>query len=1063
MRIWGAGLLTFAVRAWLAVVACAVLAADGSALTIVLLTENNGSLTAEETARQTFLQGLGHTVNTLWDGSTQSAYDAALTTADVVYISEESSAADIGYKLRTATVGVVSEDPEMDAELGFSSADGAELAGTQINVVDPAFGAGLIAIFSSSQPEIHLQGTPAIGFHTVAQLPGGQRALGIIEANSPLANTYNGNSTASGRRLRLPWGGAAFAFGSLNSTGRTLLQMGVAWVGEKSLILHWKLDESAGTTASDSSTYSRHGTVNGAGSWATAVRHRGLSASGAGNVSVAGLLNNQPYFSLAAWVKITAHDASGTDVISLGDRVVLRATSTALQGVFYNGSSYPTVSYNTAIADTGWRHVALTFDRAADSMKLYLDGALVATRTETTSAVYTGGGANTVVGAHGNGNTAYDLNGSIDDVRIYNKPLSDQEVRELYGLMGHYRLDENAGTVAADSSGNANDGTITGAPGMGKTGVYAGAFGFSDVGAADRVSIPNAVANKLTSVSVSFWIKSTHTGEQAILSGNPPAGDNELLIFFGSATQIRTYFHAVQTSWTTPSVADGKWTHFVVVSSAEANTTTIYRNGVSLGTQATSAGGSAFNIAAGGLIIGQEQDSVGGGFAASQRLIGDLDELRVYNRALQPQEIADLYGSVGHWKFDEGAGLAIADSSPAAQHASVSNGAPAWTTAVRNSGMAFGGAPDAAITDNKFTPPSTGTVAFWFKRTAALGGRERPFGLGGDWEAWQDPDGIMRFDLACDGEQGDFKTLTALADIGRWYHVAAVFDAATDAYQIYIDGQLHRSGVSTRDITIQAAARLSFGTRTGAVEHFGGALDDFRVYNRKLTAAEISELYGLVAWYKLDETSGTVAADSTGLGNNGVYAGSPVLGVTSTGGSSMGTAAQFTGANSVQVAKMFGNPASITASAWVRLNAADSAGADVVSLGDHFVLRVSPSGAGVTAVYYNGTSWVSAPVAAPLGVKWRHLAATFTTGGTIAVYIDGQQAATLAAGSISYSGLGQNTRIATHGNGGSSYDLSGVVDDVRIYDRALATDEMYRLYRGGRINGLRVLSWVEVR
>jgi hypothetical protein len=393
----------------------------------------------------------------------------------------------------------------------------------------------------------------------------------------------------------------------------------------------------------------------------------------------------------------------------------------------------------------------------------------------------------------------------------------------------------------------------------------------------------------------------------------------------------------------------------------------------------------------------------------------------------------------------------------------MSNGAPTWIAGVRSNAMSFNGGLDEAMTDNKFTPPSTGTVAFWLKRIAAPAGRERAFGLATDWEAWQDPDGILRFDLCADGDQGGFKTLMPLVDSNRWYHVAAAFDAATDTFEIYIDGVLHHSGVSTNNQVAQPAARLAFATRTGAVEHFAGALDDFRVYNRKLSAAEVSELFGLMAWYKLDETSGTLAADSTGLGNAGTYTGSPVLGVASNGNPALGTAVQFTGANNVQVSKMFGNPASVSAAAWVRLNATDSAGADIVSLGDHFTLRINPAGAGLTASYYNGSSWTTAAVATPLGVKWRHVAASFTAGGTLAVYIDGQEAVNIPATVISYAGLGQDTRIATHGNANAAYDLAGVVDDVRIYDRGLSADETYRLYRGSRVNGVRILNWVEIR
>jgi hypothetical protein len=98
-----------------------------------------------------------------------------------------------------------------------------------------------------------------------------------------------------------------------------------------------------------------------------------------------------------------------------------------------------------------------------------------------------------------------------------------------------------------------------------------------------------------------------------------------------------------------------------------------------------------------------------------------------------------------------------------------------------------------------------------------------------------------------------------------------------------------------------------------------------------------------------------------------------------------------------------------------------------------------------------------------LGLKWRHYCATLVPGGAITLYLDGQEVATAPAGAISYAGLGQNSRIATHGNGNASYDLAGIVDDVRIYDRALKFEEAYRLYRGGRVNGVRITKWVETR
>ncbi len=49
----------------------------------------------------------------------------------------------------------------------------------------------------------------------------------------------------------------------------------------------------------------------------------------------------------------------------------------------------------------------------------------------------------------------------------------------------------------------------------------------------------------------------------------------------------------------------------------------------------------------GGLIIGQDQDSVDGGYSAIQSWAGDVDNLRIYNRALNSTEIRALYEETG--------------------------------------------------------------------------------------------------------------------------------------------------------------------------------------------------------------------------------------------------------------------------------------------------------------------------------------------------------------------------------------------------------------------------------
>ncbi|NUM52000.1 MAG: LamG domain-containing protein, partial [Flavobacteriales bacterium] len=82
-----------------------------------------------------------------------------------------------------------------------------------------------------------------------------------------------------------------------------------------------------------------------------------------------------------------------------------------------------------------WYHVAGTYNKATGEQKLYVNGQLVNTR------IHPAG--NTVVpltwysdmriGHSMNGNSYF--NGKIDDVRLYNKALTNQEVQDLYNAL----------------------------------------------------------------------------------------------------------------------------------------------------------------------------------------------------------------------------------------------------------------------------------------------------------------------------------------------------------------------------------------------------------------------------------------------------------------------------------------------------------------------------------------------------------------------------------------------------------------------------------------------------
>src|SRR5262249_1438847 len=162
-------------------------------------------------------------------------------------------------------------------------------------------------------------------------------------------------------------------------------------------------------------------------------------------------------------------------------------------------------------------------------------------------------------------------------------------------------------------------------------------------------------------------------------------------------------------------------------------------------------------------------------------------------------------------------------------------------------------------------------------------------------------------------------------------------------------------------------------------------LRDVRVYNRKLCPTEVAALYGLVGYWKMDETTGTTAADSSGLGYNGsVVGGTPTW---TTG--KVSNCIQLNGANHVEVNGLMGTPRNVTIAAWANLTSADTSAAELVSIGDCFALRLN-NGTTASAFFYNGSTWTNAAYSQNFaGAGWHHFAGVFNDdANTLTFYID---------------------------------------------------------------------------
>lgn len=187
---------------------------------------------------------------------------------------------------------------------------------------------------------------------------------------------------------------------------------------------------------SDSSAASADGSLIGNASSATdLLRGDVLSLDGDGDqVHFAHLFGSQQDLTLSAWVNLNNADAGGSDLINIGNRVIVRLDDTTVGGnvvgTFYDGSSFRTTDSGVSIEGTGWHLITYTVDSATNTQTLFIDGVAAATTNFTQSISYAGASTSSIGGNPSF--SLYDLNGQVDDARIFGRALSAAEVGDLF-------------------------------------------------------------------------------------------------------------------------------------------------------------------------------------------------------------------------------------------------------------------------------------------------------------------------------------------------------------------------------------------------------------------------------------------------------------------------------------------------------------------------------------------------------------------------------------------------------------------------------------------------------
>lgn len=166
----------------------------------------------------------------------------------------------------------------------------------------------------------------------------------------------------------------------------------------------------------------------------------------------------------------------------------------------------------------------------------------------------------------------------------------------------------------------------------------------------DVINLDAEILDEATDVSVSFWLKTEKTGFQSILSAANQGEDDDLFVAsYGTLKIIEVRQRAASLQFfSATAFNDNSWHHLVVVRESTSQTVSVFLDGKLL--SAKPAVVYPLQVDEGGLVVGQEQDSVGGGFQSSQALDGSLNELAFWRRALSTEQIADIYnmGVVGN-------------------------------------------------------------------------------------------------------------------------------------------------------------------------------------------------------------------------------------------------------------------------------------------------------------------------------------------------------------------------------------------------------------------------------
>jgi len=499
--------------------------------------------------------------------------------------------------------------------------------------------------------------------------------------------------------------------------------------------------------------------------------------------------------------------------------------------------------------DEKWHHILIVND--GTDLLYYFDGSYIGTRTSVSC-----GSFNYQFLGLGYSHT-YEYQGDLDEIRIYDKALNFQEIRELYregvgtkvnlsddNLVSYFPLDDSC-LKANDSIDyycdmiGYNHGINTGTNNA--TGLSSGAMRFDGVD--DRITIANEENfdfDRYDNFSFSMWI-------------NPPDFDGAMEVMYGKGDwgvytgqwvylasgkplfrHVGTWSERIDVSTSTALSSVNTWYHLVVTYNGSGNAAGVefYVNNIKQGKTVNSD-----TLASSTL---NDISPMIGSFDAVQFFGGIIDEVLIYNDTLSASEVDDLYkaGLTQH----ANANISLETRTASSYNISDSGLVSFWSFNTDNSTHAF---DELGVNNGTLT----GTVQSEDNGTVGMG---RYFDGSDD-----------NINITLLSSLNISQSWWQLNDSeGIWHHYVNTSDGT------YKDGVMNTSATSVLDghiLSINVNSELVIGL------YHNGSIDEVRLYNRSLSVDEIRNLYELgkyhIEWDSW-QNEGKATSGSVDITNN---------------------------------------------------------------------------------------------------------------------------------------------------------------------------------------------------